>query len=150
MLELLRQFSLETIFTFIILLSLAVKGGVSFFDWSFDRIKTFIYKNEEPKRLKNKIENHQERINDLRDSIKELSKKIDILLDSDRDDIKAYITSQHHYFCYQKGWIDDYTLDCIEKRYAHYKEENGNSFIGGLMGQLRALPKRPPTQDDKA
>ena len=44
-------------------------------------------------------------------------------MNSDKDAIKAFITREHHYFCYQKKWIDDYSLDCIEKRYEHYKEE---------------------------
>jgi hypothetical protein len=36
---------------------------------------------------------------------------------SDKDSIKAFITKEHHYFCYEKGWIDDYNLDCLEKRF---------------------------------
>ena len=71
-----------------------------------------------------------------------LSKKVDILIQSDKDDIKAFITREHHYFCYQKGWIDDNSLDCIEKRYTHYQKEGGNSFIETLMEQIRELPKQ--------
>lgn len=56
-----------------------------------------------------------------------------MLIDSDRDDIKSYITREHHYFCYQKGWIDDFSLDCCERRYKHYSDEGGNSFIGQFM-----------------
>jgi hypothetical protein len=39
------------------------------------------------------------------------------LTKSDRDAIKAYITKEHHHFCYEAGWIDDYNLDCIERRF---------------------------------
>lgn len=76
--------------------------------------------------------------------LKDLSAKIDMLIDSDMDDIKSYITKEHHYFCYQKGWIDDFSLDCLERRYQHYEDEGGNSFVGRLMGELRDLPKSPP------
>ena len=67
-----------------------------------------------------------------------------MLIDSDKDAIKSYITQKHHFFCYEQGWIDDFSLDCIERRYQHYKEEGGNTFIDGFMGQLRQLPKGSP------
>ena len=78
------------------------------------------------------------------EALQGLSKKIDMLVESDRDDIKAYITKEHHKFCYDKGWIDDFSLDCLEKRFKHYADEGGNSFICGFMQELRVLPKRPP------
>lgn len=78
----------------------------------------------------------------------ELIKKIDetkttisVLLASDKDDIKSWITEKHHYFCYEKKVIDDYSLDCIERRYKHYQDEGGNSYIGTLMNEIRSLPK---------
>ena len=66
-----------------------------------------------------------------------------MLIESDKDDIKAWLTQQHHYFCFQKGYIDDYSLDCMEKRYKHYADEGGNSFVATLMSEVRALPKMP-------
>jgi hypothetical protein len=71
----------------------------------------------------------------------DLSELIHILIDSDKDDIKSWITEKHHYFCYDLGYIDDYNYQCIEARYKHYKEENGNTFIDGFMTDIRALPK---------
>ena len=35
-------------------------------------------------------------------------------------------------------------MECIEKRFAIYEREHGNSFVKGLMNEIRALPKRPP------
>ena len=81
-------------------------------------------------------------------TLEKLSEKIDMLIDSDKDDIKSFITREHHFFCYQKKWVDDFSLDCIEKRYSHYKEEGGNSFITGFMNDLRALPHNPPSEDE--
>lgn len=78
----------------------------------------------------------------------ELMKKIDttqntisVLLASDKDDIKSWITEKHHYFCYEKKVIDDYSLDCIEKRFKHYLDEGGNSYVATLMQEIRSLPK---------
>ena len=86
----------------------------------------------------------QESVKELTHQMSGLTGKIDLLVESDKDDIKAYITREYHYFCEQKGWIDDYSMDCIERRYDHYVEEHGNSFIGGMMEKLRALPRTAP------
>ena len=82
----------------------------------------------------------------MKTALEDINKSIHLLISSDRDDIKAFITKEHHYFCYDKGWIDDYSLDCLEHRFQHYQEEEGNSFIEGLMKELRALPKTDPEQ----
>lgn len=155
MLDLLQHYSISEIFLFIILLALAFKGIVTFFEWLQERIKKAFNikfgKISEKERMNKRIENGEIFMNELREHQKQndetlqgLSKKIDMLVESDRDDIKAYITKEHHKFCYDKGWIDDFSLDCLEKRFKHYADEGGNSFICGFMQELRALPKRPP------
>lgn len=155
MTELLQRFSLSDILMVTIFLALAVKSLISFFDWSYNRWQKIFNKEhsklskkqELERRLRhgsqimNSLKENQERNNQY---IRDLSAKIDMLIDSDKDDIKSYITREHHYFCYQKGWIDDFSLDCCERRYQHYSDEGGNSFIGSFMEQLRALPKLPP------
>ena len=140
--QLFTKFNLTTIIEFIVLLALAIKGCFSFIEWAFPRIKGFINRTQQPEKIKYNIKQNLEEINKIKDKINTLCEKIDVLIKSDRDDIKAYITREHHYFVYQKGWIDDYSLDCIERRYSHYVEEGGNSFIKGLMEEIRSLPKR--------
>lgn len=73
--------------------------------------------------------------------IEETKETINVLLASDKDDIKSWITEKHHYYCYEKKMIDDYSLDCIEKRYQHYLDEGGNSYVATLMHEIRSLPK---------
>lgn len=155
MITLLQHYSLSDIFIFIIFLALAVKSLVSFFDWAQDRInKTFNKKHSkiiEKEQLERRFQQENQMIVTLQQNqkvtdniLQDLSKKINLLIDSDKDDIKSFITRQHHYFCYKIGWIDDFSLDCIEKRYQHYADEGGNSFIEGFMDELRALPKQEP------
>ena len=67
----------------------------------------------------NKLQTNQEIIDGI---LEELSSKIDMLIESDKDDIKSFITREHHHFCYQVGWIDDFSLECIEKKYKHYTD----------------------------
>jgi hypothetical protein len=40
------------------------------------------------------------------------------------------------------NYIDDYSLDCLERRFKHYQDEGGNSYIEDLMKDLRSLSKR--------
>ena len=64
-----------------------------------------------------------------------------------KDDIKSWLVEKHHYFCYEKGYIDDYSLDCMERRYRHYADEGGNSYAATLMAEVRALPKMSMMKD---
>ena len=144
--ELIKQYDAVTIIEVVVLLALAVKGVISFFEWILPRIKGIVKKVDEPELIKDDIKHQTQEIDGIKESLQELTKKIDTLIASDKDDIKAFITRQHHYFVYQKGWIDDYSLDCIQKRYSHYVDEGGNCFIKGLMLEIRRLPKKPVEQ----
>lgn len=133
--KLLQQFSLSDIIIFITLFAFALKGGISILDWFSERGRKFFDKTyQKPKEL-------EQSLKDLIKTVQNLTKQVNILVQSDKDDIKAFITRQHHYFCYKIGSIDDQSLDCIEKRYTHYKEQGGNSYIHNLMEELRKLPR---------
>ena len=137
MLDLLKNYSLTDIAIFFIMLAFAIKGIVDFYDWAKNRITKTTSKQQSVEEL------HQKMINTLElhnEQINKMAKLINILIKSDRDDIKAWITEKHHYFCYDLGYIDDYNLQCVEARYKHYKEEDGNTFIDELMKDIRALP----------
>lgn len=166
MVELLSKYSVNEILIFMVLLAVAFKTVSSFLDWAREKRRALTIKEMKPEELSKSIEKEIQRREEqlqeleakrakdnaeLREQISEVAKhvnnvttKIDLLIDSDKDDIKAFITREYHYFCEQKGWIDDYSLDCIEKRYGHYVEEKGNSFISGLMEKIRNLPHTPP------
>ena len=154
--DLLNTYSVDQILLFIVLLAAAIKGIVSWIDWARGRGEKIFEKKSKKTALQDSVNNliqAQENMkNDisncqiqLKHTIDDIKKAINLLTESDKDDIKAWITEKHHYFCYQIGWIDDYSLDCIEKRYGHYKDEGGNTFIDELMEEIRALPKRSET-----
>lgn len=147
MTQLLENFTITQILLFLIFLAFAFKECVDFIDWIKNKINN---RDKNVKQHQDEKESQEERIAKLEESYEEitdtldyLTNSIDLLIQSDRDDIKAYITREHHNLCYDKGWVDDYTLDCLEKRFRHYIEENGNSFIEQLMNEIRALPKQP-------
>ena len=144
--ELLENYSIQEILLFLVIFGLAVKGFVDFFDWAKNRIEKPLEKKYTNKEIQRKIletlESHNKQIDDM-------SKAITILLNSDKDDIKAWITEQHDYFCYEVGYIDEYHYQNIESRYSHYKEEKGNTFIDSFMSDIRALPKVTVIKDKK-
>lgn len=155
--ELLASYSIEQILTFIVCLALAIKGCVSFWDWGYNRLRQVFQKetdeDNKEKQLEDQLNRIEENLNTfieaqkvMTDDISQMKQQISVLSESDKDDIKSFIVREYHYFVEQKEWIDDYSLDCIEKRYTHYKQEGGNSFVHGLMEGLRALPKHPPKQ----
>jgi hypothetical protein len=152
MVTLLENFSIAQIILFIILLAIAIKSVVDFYDWLKGKVNqhdtTQQIKHDDETNTNERFNQIEHTISDLVTSVDKINKNVDTLIASDRDDIKAYITKEHHYFCYQKKWIDDYTLDCLERRFQHYVDEKGNSFIEQLMSEIRALPKQPPKDTD--
>lgn len=155
MVDLLNDFSLGEIISLLITFALGVKGFVTFWDWVLERLKKAFnqqtQKDKDKEYFEEKIKFNRQEISHLEKVQKELLKeqeelkgKVANLIQSDIDSIKAYITKEHHYLCYEQGWADDYTLDSLEKLFAHYKREGGNSFVEDLMEELRALPKVAP------
>lgn len=151
-LESLQNYTLMEIVTLIVLIALSIRGVVSFVDWGMEKLKQIFEKENNIKQSEEKInkyiEQNNTKIEELNqnynliiEEIKALKTSMQSLIESDKDDIKSWITSQHHYFCYELKHIDDYSLDCLEKRYAHYKAEGGNSFVEDLMEEMRNLPK---------
>ena len=154
MIELFTMYSLSEIATFLVTFALAIKGLVSFLDWAVERIKKVFKKQDKKNREKEILEERlllgnekmraiEKEQEETKEFLKEMSKKVDLLIESDKDNIKSFITKEHHFFCYENKWIDDYSLDCIERRFSHYKDEGGNSFVEELIEELRALPKNP-------
>lgn len=144
MVELLSIYSVSEILAIIVTLAFAVKGVVSFWDWAKERLRKMFNKETQQENHQHQVEVLAESQQQLMEAVKKLTEKVDMLIDSDKDDIKAYITDKYHHYVYTQKWIDDYTLDCIARRFEHYQNEGGNSFIETLMKELRTLPKQPP------
>ena len=142
LIQLLKQFDITTFLTFIIVLALAAKGVIIFFDWVKERLMKMFNKQTKKQRQIEQLQQQAESIKELKNNMESIQSKMNLLIESDKDDIKAWITEKHHFYCYQQKYIDDYTLDCLEKRFSHYEVEGGNSFVHNLMEELRALPKK--------
>jgi hypothetical protein len=142
LIQLLKQFDITTFLTFVIVLALATKGIIVFFDWAKERLMKMFNKQTKKQRQIEQLRQQEKSIRELKNNMESIQSKMNLLIESDKDDIKAWITEKHHFYCYQQKYIDDYTLDCLEKRFSHYEVEGGNSFVHTLMEELRALPKK--------
>ena len=147
MLELFKNYTISDIIIFIIIFTLGIKQAIELIDWFKNKVKkstdNTMSEKERNKIINEKLEQYDKTLNNINNYIENFNKQLKILINSDKDDIKAFIVEKHHYFCYTQKWIDDYSMDCLEKRYEHYVDENGNSYVKGLMEQLRALPRAP-------
>ena len=154
--ELLTKYSLTEIILFVFVFATSLKGFFTLWDYFYDKIKRHFKEETEEEQgkiditkqladISAQIENiNDQHILDRQELIKKIDETnatISVLLASDKDDIKSWITEKHHYFCYECKCIDYQSLDCIEKRYRHYVDEGGNSFVADLMNEIRALPK---------
>lgn len=142
MAQLFTAYSMSEIILFIIILAIAIKNLVQFIDWSKKRAKQAINENEKPAQLEKIAKDHEKELAEIKTQLTELKNSVNLLIESDRDDIKHSITRNHHYFCYELGSIDDYSLDCLERKYSHYKDQGGNSFVASMMQDLRNLPRK--------
>ena len=147
MIDLLSQYSISEILIFIVILALAFKGVVSFFDWLSQRMEKH-YFNKQEKKEGEDIQN--EKINSvlasqqaMLEEINQIKSTLNLLVESDRDSIKSFITKEYKQYVEEQGWIDEYSLEILEKRFHTYELEGGNSFILQLMSEIRALPHKP-------
>lgn len=152
--ELLARFELTDIIIMLTLLIVGVEKLIKAIDWlrarfrkSYDEENTLKEEVEDLNKFyeeKKIVDDGFAKVNARIDSICDL---VNMLVESDKESIKAYITERHHFFVQERKWIDYHSMDCLERRFAIYEKEHGNSFVEDLMNDLRQLPKMPIDQN---
>lgn len=102
--------------------------------------------NDEDTALEAQITEYKNEINLLSTKTNNLDEKINILIESDKESLKYTITCEYYKAVFN-GYIEIHTLQSLEAIYEKYLSENGNTFIGGLMEELRKLPHNPPKKN---
>ena len=144
MLDLLKSYSLSDIVIFIVILALAIKELFSLIDYfkkkwygGFNNRHQAINEKEE---FKKQIAEFQQSLDELRDTQTKNQEILNVLIQSDVEDIRSWIVREHHYYRDNPNAIlDDFQMDCIEKRFACYEKEGGNSYIHDLVYELRDI-----------
>ena len=160
MLDLLNTLSVDQILLYLVMFALAAKEVINFISWVKEKYnlkfdKDYNRKEELRKfeifceELKKQNSETQTMCRDLEDKLIKIDSKfsdrvaymedkIDKITTSNMHDIKSWIVDKHHNLMKQ-GYIDDFSMDTLEKRFSDYVALGGNSYIEGLMNELRQL-----------
>lgn len=93
--------------------------------------------------VENKINELNATLADFRKDINANRDQLDVLISSDKESIKAFIVGSY-YQAKSDGYVNSHLMQVLEERYETYKRENGNSYITGIMHELRAFPHSAP------
>ena len=150
--QLLSQYSIETLIILIALLGFSIKVMSELWEWFYNKFKEhFSFRTqrdqdhqqliEEIKELSSDIKATKAEIHRLENNMSQFSDQMKITTERLQENARNYIIDKHHYFCYQVKAIDDLSLQSLERRFLYYKAAGGNSFIDGLMEEIRELPR---------
>lgn len=150
--QLFSQYSIETLIILIVSLAVFFKFINELFEYFYGKFKKY-FNYQSQKDLKHQevmesLSSMQQDIKKLQQEIENQSKDIQQLKDREKltmerlqENARSYIIDKHHYFCYEIKAIDDLNAQALERRYLYYKAAKGNSFIDGLMEDIRNLPR---------
>ncbi len=74
--------------------------------------------------------------------LKDIDKKLSLLQVSNRDSIKSWILMSYRKYKEDNTQLDNMQMDLLERRYQHYKDQGGNSYIDEIMEELRTIYKK--------
>ena len=135
MIELLGAYSIKDIIIFIFMIAVAIKEARQLWIY-YKKVRDENYKND------HKDETQDEYIKKNQQTIEKLSKSMALLIESDKDGIKAWIVSKYHQFKEHPEQLDDIEWDLLNKRFNHYKDQGGNSYIEDLMTIMEQIYKK--------
>ena len=136
MVQFFQQYTIEATIIFLFMLGTALKQGYELVQYF--RNKTFNHVDkirEQEETLGQVIKNMQQQQKQLQS----ITDKIDELLASDKDSIKSWIVMLYKQYKKDPFGLDSMQMDLLERRFSHYKQEGGNSYIDNLMQELREI-----------
>ena len=95
--------------------------------------------------LENQLKSYENTIDNLNIKLSNMDEKTNLLIESDKEGIKSFIIDKY-YQALEDKYIKLHVLQGLELRYEKYLQENGNTYIGRLMNEIRKMPNEPPTQ----
>ena len=136
MVQFFQQYTIEATIIFLFMFGTALKQGYELVQYF--RNKTFNHVDkirEQEATLEQVIKNMQQQQKQLQS----ITDKIDELLASDKDSIKSWIVMLYKQYKKDPFGLDSMQMDLLERRFSHYKQEGGNSYIDNLMQELREI-----------
>lgn len=150
--NLFAQYSIEGIIIIIVALAVAIKFVGELIEYFYGRLRTYFnHQNARDKahseitdglkEIKEHVNSLEENVDNINQEIIKLKNQTELASDRLQENAKCYIMDKHHYFCYEKKIIDDASLQSLERRFLFYKNAGGDSYIDGLMQEIRDLPR---------
>lgn len=150
--SLFSQYSLESIILFIVAIGVCIKIVSELWEFFYKKIRDHFNlksnKDRQHEDIMESVNNLADKISSLDESITNINSELQMVhiqLENNterlQENTRSYIIDKHHYFVYELKAIDDANLSSLERRYLFYKSAGGDSYIDGLMEELRSLPR---------
>lgn len=136
--ELLTKFDITTIILVLFMTAFAIREVFELYHYFHDKIYG---KYEKQDNEKDTIDNLSATLASVLQQVKDIDKKINLLQESDKDAIKSWIVGLYHKYKENPKELEAMQMDLLERRYGHYKDQGGNSYIDQLMEDLRTIYK---------
>lgn len=136
--ELLTKFDITTIILVLFMTAFAIREVFELYHYFHDKIYGRYEKQDNEK---DTIDNLSATLASVLQQVKDIDKKINLLQESDKDAIKSWIVGLYHKYKENPKELEAMQMDLLERRYGHYKDQGGNSYIDQLMEDLRTIYK---------
>lgn len=137
--NLLNTFDFKTIMLVLFLVAVGVRELIQLYRYFRMRIYgKFEMQDTEKETMNNMEKSMQSVLLELKD----IDKKLTLLQVSNRDSIKSWILMSYQKYKENSAQLDSMQMDLLERRYQHYKDQGGNSYIDEIMDELRAIYKK--------
>lgn len=137
--NLLNTFDLKTILLVLFLVAVGARELIQLYRYFRMRIYgKFETQDNEKETMNNMEKSMQSMLLELKD----IDKKLSLLQVSNRDSIKSWILMSYQKYKENNAQLDSMQMDLLERRYQHYKDQGGNSYIDEIMDELRAIYKK--------
>lgn len=144
--------SVEEVIVLVIVMVLAIKSVWSAAEWIWKKIRDRLDITNDKDRwarnvsssldsLDKKIDNLELQNQKTHEEQEYIKDNLKLVQERLQENTRSFLIDAHHKHCYQIKSIDDLTLQSVERRYLYYKTAGGNSFIDGLMDEIRKLPR---------
>lgn len=150
--DLLANYSIESLILLLLVVGIALKFIIDLTSYFYNKLKGHFSKKHEQEHekdeifemlnnIKKKVEENEQSIKKINEKLTTLEEQVDLVTERLQENTRSWIIDKHHYFCFEIGGIDDFNLQSLERRFLYYKAAGGNSYIDGLMEEIRNLPK---------
>lgn len=139
---LLSTFEVGQIIIFVFMLAVAIKEVVELFSFFRDKFQHKYTQKRTRDEEKQNLEQIQQELSQLTVTVNKISEKIDVLQASDKDAIKSWVVMLYRKYKGNPTELDSMEMDLLERRFGHYTQEGGNSYVSELMEELRNTYKK--------